>query len=304
MKKRILLFTAVAGMATFMMTSGTNGAGNGKGYDCTGAETGLGNVSGCSASGCHGTTATTGITVAMELDSAGVATTHYVPGHTYTVKITGTNTTSNSLPIFGFQVSCIKGSTTLDTPVNAGTFATTGLPASVRYTAAQAGNFVCNVIEHGSPISATTGGGATGSTYVESFNWTAPAAGTGTISFWGCLMGCNGDNGRGGDFWNTTQITITERATTEVGSVTNEMKVTAYPNPTTTNLNVQLNNAQAGTYSLIVSDINGKSIVTDNITVNGTSSTTNINTSNWAAGVYHIVLQKEGFSKTISVVKK
>ncbi|MFI5196827.1 MAG: T9SS type A sorting domain-containing protein [Chitinophagales bacterium] len=304
MKKRILLFTAVAGMATAMLTSGRLGAGAESGYNATGSETGLGNINGCKAGGCHGTTPTTGITVALELDSAGVATTHYKGGMTYTVKISGVNTTTNTLPRFGFQVSCIQGSTAVTTPVNAGTFASTGLPASVRYTAANATYYVCNMIEHSAAIVATSGTGGSGTTYVESFSWTAPAAGTGTISFWGALNAVNYDNTVGGDFWNTTSKVINEWATTSVANVSNDISIKAYPNPATSNLNIQLDNAQEGAYSLQVFDLNGRIVTNENITVTGTSHTTNINTGSWASGLYNVVLQKDGFSKTIPVVKR
>src|ERR1700753_1455192 len=119
MKKRILLFTAVAGIAIISLTSSDSGAGHGSGFDCTGAETANSNGAGCSKTGssCHSTAATAGIQVVLALDSAGTAITHYTPGVTYTLKITGTNTTSATLPKFGFQAACIKGSTAAGTPV-------------------------------------------------------------------------------------------------------------------------------------------------------------------------------------------
>jgi len=290
-----------------MLTSGRNGAAAEKLYDCTGAETGLGNLKGCGSSSlaCHGSAATANIAVLLELDSAGVATTHYTGGMTYTVKITGTNNGTTTQPAFGFQVSCILDSTAVTTPTNAGTFATTGLPTNVRYTATNPTDYVCNVIEHSNPITPTTGSGGNASTYVESFQWTAPVSGTGTISFWGVLNAVNGNGSAdAGDLWNTTQITIDEwPVNTGIASVTNHMSVTAFPNPMVNNLNVKMDNALAGTYSVQVLDINGKTLTTENITINSASHTSNINTSNWLPGTYKLVVEKDGNRQVIPVVK-
>ena len=156
---------------------GTNG------YDCTGAETGLGNPTGCT---CHNAFASSGISVMLELDSAGLPTTHYVGGATYTVKLSGVNNGSSSQPKFGFQVASILGATAKTTPVNVGLWSSP-LPVNTHLATPQPGFFVVKVAEHTIPIPASTGSGGNGSTYSESFTWTAPVSGTGTISFWAAL---------------------------------------------------------------------------------------------------------------------
>jgi len=312
MKKKILLFTLVAGFSLAILTSGRNGAGAEKGYDCTGAETGLGNFTGCGgASGCHSTTASAGIAIGLELDSAGVPTTHYKGGMSYTVKITGTNNTTSTLTKFGFQVSCITGTTAVTTPTNAGTFASTGLPASVRYTAASLpSEFACNLIEHSDPIPATTGGGSTGSTYVESFPWTAPASGTGAVSFWGVLnavlgVGLDTNSASTSDLWNSTHIAIQEWTTpSSVANVMNNISVIAFPNPVSNTLQLQMDETTEGTYALQVFGMDGRMVANDNIAVSGKSYTTSLNTSNWTPGMYSIVLSKDGGRKVIAVVKQ
>ena len=309
MKKKILLCTAVAGMAAAILTSGKNGAGAEKGYDCTGAETGLGNSSGCATvAGCHGGSANSGLTLLLTLDSAGgVSTTHYIAGMTYTVTITGTNTTATTYDTFGFQVSCIEGSIAATTPNNAGTFQATGLPAHVRYTAAPGSpDFVCNVIEHNDPIPATTGTGGTGTTYAASFTWTAPVGGTGVVSFWGAMNIAPGGADTGvstGTIWNTTKLIVADWHATGIANVVNQISVTAFPNPVINNLSLQMDNAQPGIYSLEVFDINGKIVTTENIAVNATSHTSTINASNWTPGTYHVVVEKDGSRQMIPVVK-
>ncbi len=219
MKRNYLLIIFLAAVGYVTLTANHLGAANQSGIDGIGAETGLGNSAGCS---CHGNSATTGIVVTMELDSAGVPVTSYVAGMTYRVKISGVNNTSSTLPKFGFQVGCIQGSTAVSTPTNAGTWITTNLPTNTQYSPAQAGSYVVNLVEQSNRIVATSGTGGNGTTYEDTLDWVAPAAGTGTISFWGVLNAVNG-SGSSGDSWNTNHIVITERTITACATTTSSI---------------------------------------------------------------------------------
>ncbi len=304
MKKRILLFTLAAGMGGLVLMSNSHGPA-GSGYSCTGAETDNGNPAGCSATGssCHGTAATTGITVAIQLDSVGVPTTHYKGGMTYTVKLTGTNTTTNTLPKFGFQIASMLGTTATATPTNEGTWSTT-LPSGTHEVMASSsgGNFLLNIVEQASSQFATTLSGATGATYVETFTWTAPSTGTGTISFWAAVNAVNADAlANAGDLWNTNHVTINEWVhTAGVNEISNEFTVSAFPNPTVNTLTINVNNA--GNYSVEVYDINGRIVVTENMEVS--NSAKSLNTSNWIPGMYQVVISKDGVYKVVSVAKQ
>ncbi len=304
MKKIYAVFILAAGVCAYMTVSGYKAGAGTNGYDCTGAETGLGNPTGCAT--CHGSSATAAIQVTLELDSmGGVPTTHYSPGKIYTVKISGKNNTTNTLPKFGLQIGSILGTSALTTPTNAGTWSSL-CPISCKYSPAQAGNFVVNVVEHSAPITATTGSGGNGSTYVESFSWTAPAAGTGTISFWGVINAVNNNGTDGaGDFWNTAKLIANEwPAGTGVASLEETASMNAFPNPAIDNFSLALSNLPSGNYSLSIFDLTGRKILSQTISINNSSQLENINISNWHAGVYKIVLEKENFCKSISVVKE
>ncbi len=203
-------------------------------YDCSGADvnSGSGNPNGCT--NCHGTTATPGITFTIEIDSAGTAvstspaTGHYTPGYTYTVKITGTNTTTSSLPKWGFQVAATVGAVAATSPVNAGVFQSTGLPAGVHYVVApgSTSSFFANVVEHDTKLSPASGTGGTGTVYTESFTWTAPAAGTGVVSIFGALNAVNNDGGASAlDKWNTAQLILNEIVAAAVPPITGTFNV-------------------------------------------------------------------------------
>jgi hypothetical protein len=234
MKKFTVIKISTLVLAGYLIVCGyKEGPAKNSGWQCTGAETDQSNPTGCSTGGgCHATTATAGITVTLELDSVGVPITHYIGGNTYTVKLTGTNTTSSNLPAFGFQLSAIIGSTPYATPVAtdmAGTWATS-LPTNVHY-AAPSKYYLIGCVEQSTQLPPTTGTGGTGTTYVESINWTAPTAGSGTISFWAALNAVNNNgNADAGDLWNVKHIIINE-IVTGIADVSDNHAVRVFPNP-------------------------------------------------------------------------
>ena len=202
MKMNIILTTLVGCLAYIILASNASGYGR-AGHDATGASgAGTGANGGCS---CHGVSASLAVTV--ELDSAGVPVTNYHPGASYTIKISGTNnSTTATLPKFGFQVSCVQanannagGANTAGSAscVNAGTWGT--LPASTRIST---GTFPTSLVEQSAAITATSGTGGTGTNYVESIPWTAPAAGTGAVVIYGVLNAVNNNGSESGDLSN------------------------------------------------------------------------------------------------------
>jgi len=309
MKKKILLFTAVAGFSYLIFSSYAAGPAT-AGWSCTGAESDNSNPVGCSAAGnsCHGAAGapTTNIAVTISLDYMGAPVTQYIGGHTYVVKIAGINNGTTNQPYYGFQLTAIKGSTgSLASPVNAGTWASTGLPASTAYKPALAGSYLCNLVEHSTPIPATTGTGGNGSTYVDSFTWTAPAIGTGTISFFGALNAVNHNGVQdAGDLWNTAQLTVTELNTTSVANIETTAGFKAFPNPFSGNLNLQIDNAPTGTYSIKAFDLTGKCVANELIEINGTSQLNSVNTSNWIPGIYQVIAENAGTRFSTTVVKQ
>jgi hypothetical protein len=290
MKKITFVYVLAAVCCFFIMTSYKTGAGT-HGWDCTGAETGLSNPAGCAS--CHGSAATAAITLSLELDSVGVPVTHYSPGMAYTVTITGTNTGTVSLPKFGLQIGAIKGSVAVVTPVNAGTWMMP-FPASTHYAAPQAGNFVVGVVEHTAAIAATTGTGGTGTTYVKTFNWMAPAAGTGTISLWAVLNAVN-NNGTDdtGDKWNKTHIIINEWVTPAgiADKATADFNVSLFPNPTSDKIHFTYTLNKRSNVSVNIMDINGKQISSLlNETQNEGTQTLDASAASLNKGNYFVIL--------------
>lgn len=210
MKKKFILLPLVAALFYVLLSSYSSGPGTSGTGDLTGAHGG----SYCGGS-CHGSSATSSTTVSIQLLSGSTPVTTFTPGGSYTIQITGTNTSTSftNLSHFGFQVSAvsISGSTVS----NAGTLSTSGI-SSIAHTASASG---ITVVEHSSAIAATTGSGGTGTTYVVNIPWTAPTSGTGCVTIYGVLNAVN-HNGSddGGDKWNNTSLTVTASMTSTTGT--------------------------------------------------------------------------------------
>jgi hypothetical protein len=292
MKKLKVLKLAFLSCAGYLIICAYHNGPAANGYDCTGAETGLGNPTGCTGGGCHAKSATAGITVSIQLDSAGgKSTNYYVGGGKYTIKITGTNTTSSTLPDFGFQLGVITGTTAVTTPTNAGSFPSP-YPTNTHYSGPSSGNYVVGVVEQSTQLKATSGTGGNGTTYVETINWTAPAKGTGSCSIWAAINAVN-DNGNAdaGDLWNLNHMTITEIIPSTTGvdniSVNDEMRV--YPNPVSEHVTFALP-TETENVTVALYDITGR--LAKQVTFSGKEVT--IEKGDMANGIYIYTVTSEG----------
>lgn len=210
--------------------------------------------------------------------------TQYVPGTAYTVKIHGTHTSHTK---FGFQFVAVSGSGA--SQVNAGT--ASAFPTGVtNHTHSASG---LTITEHSS-----TRTGTSASALDVQFTWTAPSTVVGPILMYCTLNAVDGGGSTTpADVSANTVYTITP-STLSVPQEANNIGVTAYPNPVTNILNLQAE--KAGIYAVHVYDLNGRTIANEQMTINGTAS---INTSNWATGLYMVMLENEGNRQIISVVK-
>lgn len=203
MKKKIILLPFLCALFYVVLSSYSSGPGLSGAGDLTGAT----GSAGCS---CHDGSPTTSTTVQIQLDSAGVQVFKYVPGNSYTIRLTGTQTSGSfTLPRFGFQLSAVvSGSTTNAGTLSAPSGTHIGTYSSIR------------IVEHNSAIAATTGTGGAGTTYVMNVPWTAPTAGTGCVKFFSTLMSVNFNGNNSGDKWNNTSYSISEQVPAIGGTTT------------------------------------------------------------------------------------
>jgi len=219
MKKQFILLPLVGLFLYVTLSSYYYGPAYGGLGNLTGA---TGGTNGCGG-GCHGSSASSSTTVTVQLLNGTTPVTSYVPGNTYTLKISATNTSSSSLPRFGFQMCVVNA---LGAGTGSATYAGT-------MSAAPSGTHVytgsgAQIFEHynasfgDGSIVATTGTGGTGTTYVETITWTAPSAGTGSVIIYGILNAVNHNSASdAGDLWNTaTPLTICEQPSPITGVAT------------------------------------------------------------------------------------
>lgn len=165
----------------------------------TGAPAGVANdpsSGSATCTNCHGGTATNATAAQASITST-IPAAGYTPGTTYTITAT-VNFTGRST--FGFEVSPQNSAgTKLGTLIN--TSSQTKLVGSNKYiTHTQAGNSGAN-------------------TKSWTFDWTAPAAGTGAVTFYGSFMAANGNGTSSGDIVYRTSYAVSEAVASSVNEI-------------------------------------------------------------------------------------
>lgn len=283
MKKRILLFTTSIVFTAGAIMSNNAGPANPGGQNRTGT---LGAGTATCASGCHtGGSYTNGTPNFALLDGANIVTS-WEPGHTYSVAVNGTS----SAPKYGYQLTAAwyNGSTYLPQ----GTF--TAVTTTNSHVASLGGY---SILEHSMAITVA------GNNYMIAGSWTAPASVStvDTISFHFTINNVDGTGNQTGDNSNNYVFKYFKN-TTSVKELSAKIKLNAYPNPMTDKLNISMEGADKGQYTINVFDVAGKVVSTQDVNINGSYNTT-INTSAWASGMYHVQVKQGAAQKVIAVMK-
>lgn len=153
---------------------------------------------------CHSGSALNSGPGSVSISLAGGATT-YVPGNTYAVTVTVTEAAKTK---FGFQATVLNGSNIFTGLMN------TSSSAGRVGLSSQNGRSYANH-NSSSAVSATSGSNS------WTFNWVAPAAGTGTVRFYASGNATNANSGSGGDKIYTTSLAITESVASQPPVITN-----------------------------------------------------------------------------------
>lgn len=231
-KKKIILTIAIMAACSFFFINfspyaGANGSGAPSGN--TGSP---GDGSNCTS--CHNGTASN----QTGLITSTVPISGYVPGQTYTISgaITATGITK-----FGFQVSPQDVNGVLKGTMLVTNSAATQLINSGKYITHK---FAGNSFPSG--------------TATWSFDWTAPSAGTGDVTFYGAFNSSNSNSNTTGDAITLSSLTVSEDITTGISGINNNFaQLTVYPNPFTDKLYVNSSD-ENDKMEVSVIDINGK----------------------------------------------
>lgn len=146
-----------------------------------------GEPTGTNCTSCHSGTAITSGANWNAINISGLPAGGYVPGTLYTLTVSGGAAATSKN---GFQVTCLTSSNANAGSMAAGTGTSTSSSGGRTY------------ISHGSSTSGTW-----------SFNWTAPASGTGTVTFYTCYNATNSNSGTGGDAVYTKTFALSQAVT-------------------------------------------------------------------------------------------
>lgn len=212
---------------------------------------------------CHtGSTPNTGGGSAI-IVSTGL-TNGYVPGQTYTINVVITNTASTKI---GFETSVEE--TTNDT--KAGTI----LVTDASRTKLTNNN---NAITHQLAGTAAISGANS-----WQFDWVAPVAGTGEVTFYAGFNASNANFHPLGDLIYTTSYTVQEDVSSSINTIFNNEMISVFPNP--------FNNIIKINSSEVVNKIELYSV--DGKLVYYSINENDINTSQLSSGVYFIHVSTE-----------
>lgn len=183
---------------------------------------------------CHGGTASASST---QLITSNIPASGYVPGQTYTI-IAAVG--QQGISKYGFQISPQSPSGTL--------------LGSLAITNSSATKIV------GTKYVTHTAGGTAAPSFARtwSFNWTAPAAGTGNVTFYGAFNYSNGLSNSSGDIIRLNTLTVNE--STGVGIAENKLdgQFSVFPNPVSDVLQIKADLQNAAEIRVELLDLNGR----------------------------------------------
>lgn len=243
-KKRTiaLLFVAAIGLIIFSDLAYTSN--NGKaGYTASPGENACNN--------CHNTNALNSGGGSVTISSPNMPNWQYFPGNTYTINVI---VRKSGLGKFGFGFEAL-----LPSGANGGTISTANSSNAKIISATVLGNSRTNAV-HKQPNHFGT------DSLVFSFEWTAPAAGTGNITFYTAGNATNSGNNSSGDFIYTDNQLVTEASTLDIQKTLGEKPLLIFPNPSSTGIKFSLpNNLDEQITLMQIFDLNGRLIYAENI---------------------------------------
>jgi hypothetical protein len=189
----------------------------------------------CAKSGCHsGTAAVNDSKFTITINGQPLSGFSYVPGVTYSMNLVLDN--GGTAPVYGFQLSALSG------VVSAGTLAVTNI-SNTKVSTLSGVQYM--------------GHNAANSNNNWTFNWTAPAAGLGNVTFYYSGLSGNGNNGTSGDMVYKSSATISELVSSisEWNGVEN---VRLFPNPVQHRLMVSWEQPEAESISLSLLTADGR----------------------------------------------
>lgn len=211
-------------------------------------------------------------TIVEDWISTSIPTIGYTPGQTYTVTLTAFGLSSDK---YGFQITAETATAKTGSWIITDATRTKLVGSSVTHTSA-------GTVPNGSPNTWT-------------IDWTAPASGTGPVTFYATVNNTNDDGSNQGDeifrTWRSEPESTIGIAEMEAGTIGN-----IYPNPALDHISIELPlNAEVSLYTA-TGKLLQKSFSPSDIY--------QVNISGLDQGVYYLMINVEGHYTTQSFLKK
>ncbi len=233
----------------------------------------------CNTGGCHGGTVNSGpgsVNIFTNIPATG-----YIPGASYTIEVLINAGNGNGLS-YGFSASAVLTGTSTFTDGFSNLDNTTLPRSSGRY------------IVHNSAVPGT----GANSSHTFSFQWTAPASGSGDVTFFAAGNSANGNGSTSGDHIYNNSLTVSEAP----GAFITEQVIAAFnlfPNPAEDMLNISVPDHLMGS-RLRVLDVQGKTVLEQQLN----HAAASLNVTGLTAGCYVVELLNNGQVYTSRFVKK
>lgn len=274
MRKKILSLTFIVTVTTIFVGSVYNNAHTdptGSPNARTGSPGDGGNT--CAISGCH-----TGFSVGTKLNviSSTIPEEGYTPGTKYTITATAKSATNRNT--FGFQISPQSPTGTLLGTITITNSTQTQVTGGAKYvTHKQAG------------ISGSNG------TKTWSFDWTAPVAGTGDVTFYGAFNHANGNGGSTGDSIFKTTYVVKEKVVAGLNKdALANLGISVFPNPASEFLFLK-NDKETAFNKMEVYDLKGTLLLeVDATEIKSMGSSLKLNLSDFSSGMYLLKVLNDG----------
>lgn len=232
---------------------------------------------------CHSGTVNSG-SGSITITSSPSLTNGYMRGATYTMTVTITNNDAPNNTLFGVGVEALFA-----TGANGGTLSITNSNLTQIKTTTVDSNIRNNVVH--------TGNGNNGPNSQQfSFDWTAPATGIETVTFYAVGNAANNNGSNSGDNIYTTSL-VADANTTGITEDILQRKIAVYPNPSNGKFQLEISSLQFNNnYNLKVINATGEIIYQSAIN----NPITKIDLSDKSKGSYYLNI----FDKQTSLTKK
>jgi hypothetical protein len=201
--------------------------------------------------------------------TSNIPVTGYIPGQNYTLTAVGTHT---GVARFGFEV-------TSEDAANAkkGTITITD---AAQTQLVNAGKAITHTFDGTTP---------SGDSKSWSFDWIAPASGSGIITFYGAFNAANGNGNTTGDVIYLSTYSVSEASTGITNNIADLADIKTFPNPFTDFLDITFGSLEEPVRRIRISSQDGKMVWARDIQ-NGTMDKYHIDASSFSKGVYFVTI--------------